>query len=131
VTFYCKQTGGNSISINRTKKNEDYDWYDNDAYKASTYSTYGVDTQKAFSTILSQYNDAVSLASDLIAYFKDMHGTFSVTTPMKYYSVNIGDNVDVEIWRETTLFLGTKKCEVLGKSYNLARATIDFKLRII
>jgi len=113
------------------KYSDNMNWALNNTYKASTYSSYGIDTLKHFNTKLIFNSDAVLLAEDLIVYFKDLHGELSITVPMKYYAVNVGDNVDVQIWRETTSFLGTKKCEVLGKEYDLKNAMIKFNLRII
>ncbi|MCK9371399.1 hypothetical protein M0R04_15905, partial [Candidatus Dojkabacteria bacterium] len=91
----------------KSKMDIGYLWALNTSYKASTYSQYGIDTLKHFNTVFAYYSDAQLLGTDLIEYFKDLHGNLSITTPMKYYTVNIGDNVDVQIWRETTSFLGT------------------------
>jgi len=113
------------------KYSDNMNWALNNTYKASTYSSYGIDTLKHFNTKLIFNSDAVLLAEDLIVYFKDLHGELQIIVPMKYYAVNVGDNVDVQIWRETTSFLGTKKCEVLGKEYDLKNAMIKFNLRII
>ena len=127
VYFYSSYWAGNNIY--QAKLIDDY--VINNTHKSSTYSTYGIDTLKHFDSILTDKFRAEFLASDLSTYFRDLHGKFSITVPMKYYSINVGDNVEVEIWRETTQFLGTKKCEVLGKTYNLDNGTIDFNLRLI
>jgi len=127
TTVYNKKDVGVVITkIDPTKL-----YYINNTYKASTYSQYGIDTLQHFNTVLTNYSDAQTLGTDLIEYYKDLHGTFSIQVPVKYYTVNIGDNVDVEIWRERQQFLGTKKCEVMGKSYNLENGFINFDLRII
>jgi hypothetical protein len=101
------------------------------SHTASVMSAYGIDKIQTFNTRLVQTSEAQSLGSTLTDYFKDIHGEFSITVPMKYYAVNVGDNVDVEICRGSVSMLGTKKCEVLGKSYDLGNASITFDLRII
>jgi hypothetical protein len=106
-------------------------WALNNTHNASTYSQYGIDVLKYFNTYLAYHDDATTMASDLIDYYKDLHGEFTINIPMKYYTINIGENVDVEIWREAQSMLGTKKCEVMGISYDLVQPGINLKLRII
>jgi hypothetical protein len=101
------------------------------SHQASVLSALGIDTTKYFSTILAYNSQASSLGTKLADYYKDPNGAFPIIVPMKYYAVSLGDNVDVEIWRETTSLLGTKKCEVMGISYDLLNATITFNMRII
>jgi len=101
--------------------------YDN---QASTLSTlYAIDRFEVHDTLI--YYGLNTMASDKYSYFNSLHGKLSITVPMKYYTVNVGDNVDVEIWRETSSMLGTEKCEVVGKSYDLNNSLITFELRII
>jgi hypothetical protein len=99
-------------------------------HEASALSAYGVSTRVEVEAFIASSVDADSLVADLAAYHGDLHGELSITVPMRYYSVEVGDNIDVEIWREASSMLGTKKCEVLGKSYDLGRALITFDLRI-
>lgn len=131
--FYCSKLRSDLTNYDLYGNNGDENNRNalNNSYKASTYTQYGVDTLKHFPTVLAYYSDAVTLASTLIQYFKDLHGELSIEVPIKYYAVNVGDNINLPIWRETTSMLGTKKCEVLGKAYNLDKGAIVFNLRII
>lgn len=97
----------------------------------SIAALYDIDTFKEESTIVYNNSDILTLLADKYNYFNSLHGKLSITVPIKYYYVNVGDNVDVEIWRETVEMLGTTKCEVMGKSYDFDSALITFDLRII
>ena len=50
---------------------------------------------------------------------------------MKYFNVVFGGAVDVEINREKSIMIGTKKCEILGKKYDLENNNIQLDLRIV
>ena len=87
--------------------------------------------EKKIDTLLDYEVDALDLADKVMDYSEDIHGRFSIVVPMKYYSLEIGDRVYVEVYRTTQSMLGTKTCEILGKTYNLTESTIELKLRIM
>ena len=74
--------------------------------------------------------EAIIFSNTMLEYARDVHGIGNVTVPLKYYYLNVGDMVDLEIARESTTMLGTVKCEILSKSYNLDNGTIDLRYRI-
>ncbi len=96
------------------------------------YKTYN---QKQFNTVLidtSALTVIKAFSDTILNYSKDVHGTGEIEVPMKYYDIDITDIVNIEINRETTTMLGTKKCEIISKKYNLSPLpTITFGYRII
>jgi len=63
-------------------------------------------------------------------YFDTVRGTTNIIVPIKYYSIEVADFVNCNIRRRNGEWMGLRKCEILGKSYNLKNNTINFKLRI-
>ena len=95
------------------------------------YNNYGIKNNKEYLTYLPNATAACSFAIKYLDYTCDVHGTFSITVPMKYYYLTIGDTVFVNPKNVgNNEFLGMKKCEILGKTYLLDTAMIQFDLRI-
>jgi len=99
--------------------------------EASVYASTGIYREQKFQTYLPTATAAASFATDILDYYCGIHGKLSVTVPMEYYAIEIGQVVEAEIDRLNTTMLGTVECEVLGKLYNLDKNTIDFDLRIV
>jgi hypothetical protein len=93
---------------------------------------YKVYNQKQFNTVLITLANAQTFSNTVLAYSKDVHGVGEIEVPMKYYAIELGDIVDIELNRETTTMLGTKKCEIIGVKYNLSPLpTMSLGYRII
>jgi len=111
---------------------EDYgDWTRDTTREASVYASTGIYREQKFQTYLPTATAAASFATDILDYYCGIHGKLSVTVPMEYYAIEIGQVVEAEIDRLNTTMLGTVDCEVLGKLYNLDKNTIDLDLRIV
>jgi len=107
-------------------------WLTDTSEETAVWTKYKTYNQKDFETWLADSAAAQSLATKLIAYVKDIHGITRITVPIKYYDVEITDTYNVQLNRENSTMLGTKKCEVLGKSINLNSVpTIDLDMRIV
>ena len=110
---------------------EDYGDLSRDTTReASVYASTGIYREQKFQTYLPTTTAAASFATDILDYYCGIHGKLSVTVPMAYYAIEIGQVVEAEIDRLNSTMLGTVDCEVLGKVYNLDNNTIDFELRI-
>lgn len=95
------------------------------------YSTYGIYNNKKFTTYLVDESSATSFAITYLDYTMDAHGTFTIKVPMKYYTLSIGNTTYVEVKRDNNItFIGTPKCEILGKTYRLSERLIQFDMRI-
>jgi hypothetical protein len=122
------------VSYNQviSKSSTDYKtWLTDTDYESAVYLKYKTYVEQDFDTYLNTQADANSFADKVMTYAKDVHGELSIEVPMKYYLLEFGGVVNCEINRETTTMLGTKKCEILGKTYNLENETINLDLRIV
>jgi len=54
----------------------------------------------------------------------------TITVPMKYYALAVGDVVYVDLPRGNSSMLGVKKYEIMGITYNLEQAMMDMNLRM-
>jgi hypothetical protein len=94
------------------------------------YLRYKVYNQKNVQTYLPTAEEAQALSDKILDYAEYIHGIGSVTVPLKYYTLQLGDIVNIELNREKVTMLGTKKCEIIGITYNLSVPTITIKYRI-
>jgi hypothetical protein len=108
-----------------------YTWYTDTSQESAIYLKYKTYNQGEYFTLLTNLTDATAFGTKILNYAKDVHGTGQITTGMKYYSYGVGSIVDIEIWREKQSMLGTKKCEIISKQYNLREASITFGYRIV
>ncbi len=109
----------------------DRTWLIDQTRQSAIFIKYKIDNQKDFETWLVDEVAAAAFADRIMDYVQDVHGTFSITVPIKYYQLKIGSLVDVEINRQVKTWLGTTKCEVMGITYNLSAVTMDLSLRIV
>jgi hypothetical protein len=108
-----------------------YTWLYDTTQENAVFLKYKTYNQKESFTMLINSADAQSFSDTILAYSKDVHGVGDIEVPMKYYDIDLGDIVNIEINRPATTMLGTKKCEIIGKTYNLSFPTITFTYRII
>ena len=120
------------IGYDKTWSNNDYVYTEKDEEREqevlNKYKTYN---DKTIDTLLDYKKDADYLAQRFMDYSETVHGKFSITVPMGYHTLEIGDRAYVEIYRSNISMLGTKECEVMGKTYNLAQGNISFRMRIV
>jgi len=125
--------------ISSVKIGYDKSWATNDyTYKTYTdrestvFKKYKVYNEQTFDTLLDYEADADDLAERIQDYFNEVHGTYEITVPIKYYDLEIGNAVTAELYRENNVsFLGDKLSEIIGKTYNLIENTISFTCRIV
>lgn len=99
--------------------------------KTYVFSTYSIYNSKEMTTYLPGTTAATVFASTFLDYTMDVHGTFEITVPMVYYTLNVGDTTYVEMKLENDNdFIGTPKCEIIGKTYNFDYPSIKFQMRI-
>jgi hypothetical protein len=108
-----------------------YTFYTDTSVEEETYRQYKVYNQQEFPTLLTSEADAIIFSGTILAYTKDVHGIGTVSLPVKYVTYNIGDIVDIEINREGTTMLGTKKCEIISKNVSLTSGLVELGYRIV
>jgi hypothetical protein len=122
-----------SVKVNYAKDwgTDEYDTLTDDTYERAVYLKYKTYNERTFDTYLDTVTQAGSLATAIMTYVKDVHGTLEVRLPMSYYALEVGDIVDAEINRSVNEMLGTKKCEVVKVAYALNEGTMTVGLRIV
>ena len=108
-----------------------YTWLTDTSREDAIYLKYKTYNQKKYYTLLTNLTDAQAFSNTILDYAQDVHASGVATVPMKYYSYEVADIVNIEINREKTTMLGTKKCEITSKQYNLKEANITFGYRVV
>jgi hypothetical protein len=108
-----------------------YTWYTDTTQEAAVYAKYKIYNQYEFFTVLDTLAQATTFGTTVLDYVKDVHGTGEVATPMKYYSIGVGDIVNIEIKRQVNTMLGTKKCEIISRRRSLQTGFLQLGYRII
>lgn len=112
--------------------NDSMTWLQDTTYETAVYLKYKIYKEVDFKTCLNSQVAAQSLANIILSYAKDIHGTFEIEIPIKYYNYNIAHNIDVDINKiNNDPIIGTKKCEILSKNIDLDEKIITMELRII
>lgn len=125
--------------ISSVKIGYDKSWSTNEyTYKtytdreADVFKKYKTYNEQTFDTLLDYETDADDLAERIEDYFDEVHGTFEITVPIKYYTLEIGNIATAELRRENNHpYIGDKMCEIIGKTYNISDSTINFTCRIV
>jgi hypothetical protein len=108
-----------------------YTWYTDITRENAIWLKYKTYNQATFYTLLTNLIDATAFGTKILDYAQDVHGMGEIMVPMKYYIYNVGDIVNAEIVREKITMLGTKKVEIISKTYSLAESMIIFGYRIV
>ena len=106
-----------------------YSYYTNTDRQASVYTIAKTYNQRDFKTLLPSLSAATAFSTRVLDYTDELHGEQSITVPLEYYGVALGDQVGVEIDRGTRSMLGLKKCEVTSVEYLLDRPLMRLGLR--
>lgn len=120
------------IGYARNWSDDTYTYYTDDSRETVIFKKYKTYKRQDLETVLPDLSSTQTFADAFLDYVQYTKGVFQIATGLRYYQVELGDNINVEIMRNsTTDMLGEKKCEVIGKRYNLDIMQIIFTLRII
>jgi len=106
-----------------------YTYYTDTSREAEIFARYKTFNQRTFDTLLPTLSDAQAFASTVLDYAEEIRPTIDIEVPIKYYMVDVGDFVQVEINRARTTWFGERKCEVIRKVYNLDKNTISLTVK--
>ncbi len=126
--------------VSSTKVGYSKDWHPNyispytfltdTSREAAVFQQYGVYVQKTFFSLLTNLTDAQSLSDTILDYITEIHAEVNIVVPLSYYLAGIADMLFVEFKRKGGQdIFGVKKCEIVGKSYDLRTGLITFNLR--
>jgi hypothetical protein len=107
-----------------------YTYYTDDTREASVFTAYKTYNQRKFDTMLPTLTSATAFASKVLDRSDTVKARATLTVPIEYYSVEIGDMLRIDVDRQASTMLGTKACEVLGKSYQLETPAVSLDVRI-
>lgn len=106
-----------------------YTYLTDTSQETDIYEKYKIYNQKTFDTYLPDLTAAQSYSDVILDYAGTVRPTLDIEVPIKYYNIEIGDFAEVEINRAAATWFGSRKCEVLSKTWNLDRNTITLKVK--
>jgi hypothetical protein len=106
-----------------------YTYLNDTSQEADIYGRYKTYNERTFETYLPDLASAQDFSDAVLARSGTIRPTFDIEVPIKYYSFDVGDFVNIEINRPNTTWFGERKCEIIGKTYNLDRGTVSFSIK--
>ena len=106
-----------------------YTYLTDTSQESDIFAKYKTYNQKTFDTFLSDLTTAQAFSDVILAYAGTINPVLDIEVPLKYYNIEIGDFVEIQINRATTMWFDLRKCEILSKTWNLDRNTITFKVK--
>jgi hypothetical protein len=102
-----------------------------DSLEEEIYQIYRQRKNKEFETLLVESADALAYAEEIMVLSKRIPRLFEVTVPIRYFDLEVLDNVDIYINRIRSMWLGIVKAEILATTINLDSFLIDLRIRYI
>ena len=106
-----------------------YTYYEDTSREASVFTQYKTYQQREFNTWLPTLSAATAFGTRVLSYVDTVRGAESITVPLEYYAVNIGDQVGVITQRGGQSMLGERKAEVVSIEYALDTPTMRLGIR--
>jgi len=97
--------------------------------EASVFSSYKTYSQKTFDTSLPDLTQAQDFSGRILEYASVVRAQTKIEVPIKYWTLDIGDFVDIQLNRSATDWMGWRKCEILSKDFELDKGTIVFGIK--
>jgi hypothetical protein len=119
------------IGYNRdwTTSGSAYTFLTDTSQEADVFQLYKTYSQKEFLTALPDVIDAQNYSDRILEYAGLVRAESSIEVPIKYWILDIGDFIDIELNRSATDWLNYRKCEILSKEFQLDRGTIVFGIK--
>jgi hypothetical protein len=119
------------IGYNRdwTTTNSAYTFLTDTSQEADIFQLYKTYSQKQFLTSLPDVTQAQDFSDRILEYAGEVRAESQIELPVKYWTLDVGDFVDIELNRSATDWLNYRKCEILSKQFQLDRGTIVFSIK--
>jgi hypothetical protein len=101
-----------------------YTYLNDTSQEADIYARYKTYNERTFETYLPDLTSAQTFSDAVLGRSGTIRPTFELEVPIKYYAIDVGDFAEIAINRPNATWFGERKCEIIGKSYNLDRGTI-------
>ena len=99
-------------------KNE-YRWLSETTDETDLATKYGQYNEHQFETLLTNATDAQTLATRIMNYHGTIAPEITITVPVEYVDLEIGDIININTDRKDTTFIGTVKTEIIGITKNI------------
>jgi len=106
-----------------------YTYLNDTSQEAAIFQKYKTYNERTFDTLLDTLSDAQAFSDIILDGSGTIRPRIEVEVPIAYYQIEVGDFVEIEINRPNATWFGERKCEVIGKGYNLDRGTITLTVR--
>lgn len=106
-----------------------YTYYTNTSQESSIYSKYRVYNERTIDTFLPDLSAAQVFSNVILDYAGTVRPIMDIEVPLKYWDVEVGDFGEIEIDRPYATWYGLRKCEVIGKAFNLEQKTITLTIK--
>ena len=110
---------------------DQYTYITNTTGEDAFFNKYKTYKQQTFDTLLIDYFSAYATGLKILNYHGDVHAAEIIETPMSYYGLEVSQTANVEINRDVNTMLGSKKSQIMSKSYDLNTGKIMFGIRIV
>jgi len=106
-----------------------YTYLNDTSQQTTIYAKYKVYNEKTFDTYLPNLAAAQTFSDTILAYAGTIRPVMDIEVPIKYWEIDVGDFAEIEVDRANATWFGVRKCEVIGKTYNLDAGTITLTVR--
>jgi len=96
-----------------------YVYYTDETQQTTVFNKYKTYNEKTFDTALITLSAATAYATAVLARASTVRGVETITVPLGYHAVTLGDQVGVVTQRGTQSMLGERKAEVVSVEYAL------------
>lgn len=107
------------IQYNQDQAEDEYEEYPDTSRESDVFDRYQRYRERSFETLLVTSADAALLASDILDLSEEIPILFSVVTTMKASTLEVSDNIVLQVDRVTREWFGNQKCELVGIDYDL------------
>ena len=104
-------------------------YYTDNTHRATVFATYKTYEERTFDTALIDEAAAIVLATKILDYVDTVRGTETITVPLEFYELTLGQQIDVVIQRGAQSMLGEHKAEIVGIEYALDTPVMRLGLR--
>jgi len=120
-----------SVEIQYGETASGYSIYTDTSREADVFGQYRVYNQQSFTTYLPTATAASVLATSILDYVDEVHGSMEIISPLRYYELSVGDTVDVEVNRYASTMLGTVTSEIISVAYDLSVPNMTIGVRFV
>ena len=119
------------IEYNEDQEEDEYEQYPDTSRESDVFDRYQRYRERSFDTVLVTSAAAALLASGILDVSEEIPILFKIVTTMKATTLEISDNIVMQIDRVTREWFGNQKCELVGIDYDLNAMRVELTGRRI